>query len=538
MISKKRLIQTIFSILCVVGVNACFAEDFSPIKTIRIEENAVPESDFTINLNPAQGSAKTINLSKNDTFYHFVNATDRFVQCNIRASWEDFRTLINTSPSNDFVYMSLANKMADLGLFDLATLASSKIKDNQIGSLSTDAMHRFYYPRRKLKMDDELFLAENYSNILYNDQSSEATNELLKNEVLLSNSDYANYLVSLGFYKSNVFPKAAKYINIATIQNPTNLNYQTLKAKILAENNEPEEALKIVDNLKKQKLYSYEYERKIKSLEQFVLYKTKKADWEKNYHLGYYYYIENDSPKAIRTLQTALSSKRKCNSEKVNALMSEIYLSMNEFEKAADTAKKAYKSNKNNPITLVTMGDLSCCNKDYKQALKYYKQAASQDKSSYKPLVKEAQTYQKLSDSKKANELYTKILKTHSDSWEAYYNTALISPDKEKQAVYLKKALAVNPLFKDGWIELSKTEINNGNYDIAQKYLANAFYIDENDFRYYYYQGLVNHNMNDLVQAKYNFKKCLKLNPNNKDAQRELDTLFNEEASQLKQENI
>lgn len=526
----------------VLGVNKCLAQDaFSPlvtsspsVQTIKTESTVTPSGQVSIDLNQAHSNPVIINLNENDAFNNLANASDKFVQCNIRASWEDFKTLINTTPDNDFMYISFANKMADLGLFDLAELASSKIKDKTIGGISTDAMKRFYYPRKKMRLDNELLLAEAYSNILYNNQSSEATNELLKNEAFLANYDYANYLVALGSYQSGLFSRAAKYINLAIIQNPTNLNYQRLKAQILAQNDESVEAIKIVDNLKKQNLYSYEYERKINSLEQFVLYKTKKAQWEKDYHLGYYYYLENDSSKAIRTLQNALASKKKANMGLVYSLMSEIYLSINEFEKAADTAQKAYKINDNNPKALITLGDLSYRDKNYKQALNYYKKAASADKKSYQPLVKEALVYQKTSNTKKAQELYAKVLKTYSNSWEAYYNVALLSEsDKDKQVIYIKKALAVNPLFNDGWIELAKIDIEKGNYDMAEKYLANAFYIDENDFRYYYYQGLVDNNVGDLTQAKYNFKKCLKINASCEEAKKALDSLLNTEPNVL-----
>lgn len=527
----------ILSTLFALGMNQGFAQDaFSPFassKNINTDAANLPTSEVTIDLNHGRGNSTVINLSENDTFYNFENATDKFVQCNIRASWSDFKTLINNTPDNDFMYMSFANKMADLGLFDLADYAVSKIKDKNLSGISMDAMKRFYYPRKKMKLDSELLLAEAYSNILYNNQSSEAVNDLLKNEALI-NYDYANYLIALGSYQSTFFSRAAKYINLAILQNPTNLNYQKLKAQILAQNNEPEEAIKIVENLKKQNLYSYEYERKIKSLEQFVLYKTQKAQWEKDYHLGYYYYLENDSSKAIRTLQSALMTKKKANTGLVYALMSEVYLDMQEFEKASDMANKAYRINKNNTKSLITLGDLSSRDKNYKQALTYYKKAAALDKKSYQPLVKEAQAYQNLSNISKAQELYTKVLKTHSDSWEAYYNIALLSnTDKDKQTIYLKKALAVNPLFEDAWIELARADIEKGNYDIAQKYLSNAFYIDENNFRYYYYQGLINNNSGDFLQAKYNFKKCLKLNADCEDAKKALDNILNTQPDNL-----
>ena len=521
----------LFAILYLSGFNICFAEtsslDYSPIKTINIKNANYINKDSSKDLTQVRDAFRTIYLSKNDPLYNFTNATDKFVQCNIKASWADFKLLINTVPKNDFTYISLANKMANLGFFDLAALASSKIQDKQIGNLSMDAMNRFYFPRKKLKLDDELFLAEIYSNISFNNQSSEATNELLNKTDLLNNYDYANYLVAFGSYKSNLFVRAAKYINIAILQNPSNLNYQKLKAEILAEKNMPDDALKIVDNLKKQNLYSYEYEKKVASLEQFILYKTQKKQWLKDYHLGYYYYLEDDPSKAIRCLQKALNTKR-AKKGLVYSLMSEVYFSMNEFEKALDTAQKAYKIKNSYPKSLITLGNLSYMDQDYKHALKYYRKAASKDKDSYIPLVKEAQTYQKLANIKKAEDIYTKVLKTHSDSWEAYFNVALLNNDQIK-TIYLKKSLAINPLFKDAWIELAKLELDKGNYKIAELHLENALAIDENDFRYYYYQGLINNCLGNYDQAKYNFKKCLKLNSDYEKAQSELDKILNKE---------
>lgn len=544
MLTKKLKISIIFSALCFfAGANL-----FMPVianessywngdilnsvninKNVKTKENIIVSQDAFAPLDTTNTPTliQSENKDEENNFY-FVNATDKFAQCNINASWNDFKDSIISTPKNDFIYISFANKMADLGLFDLANLAISKIQDKDLANVSIDAMERFYYPRIKLKPDDEMYLAEAYSNIMYNNQSSESTNELLKNDNLLSNYDYANYLVALGSYKSNFFPQAKKYINIALIQNPTNINYQVLKAKIFAEDDDPNEAIKIVESLKKQDLYSYEYERKIKSLEQFVLYKAAKQEWLKNYHLGYYYYLENDNAKAIRTLQTALSSKKKSHQSKVYALMSQIYLSMNEFEKAADTAQKSHRINHRN--ALITLGDLNYRDKKYKQALECYKLAAKHDKKSYIPLVKEAQTYQKLANVKKAKELYKKVLKTHFDSCEAYYNVALLEQDRE--VIYLKKALAINPLFEDAWIQLAKIQIDLGNYDIAKTYLVNAFYIDENDFRYYYYQGLINKNSGNYNQAHSNFEKCLKLNSSFKEAQNELNNITNSETQQ------
>lgn len=55
----------------------------------------------------------------------------------------------------------------------------------------------------------------------------------------------------------------------------------------------------------------------------------------------------------------------------------------------------------------------------------------------------------------------------------------------------MKKAIAINANFKDAWIDLGRVSIERGNYADAKNYLGVANYIDENDFRYYYYQGLI-----------------------------------------------
>ena len=154
----------ILSAICLSAINPCLAESlpsaFSPLKTLDLDKAPSARSELVIDLNKTNESSKLINLNGNDTVIDFAGATDKFVQCNIKASWEDFKTLIKTDSDNDFVYINLANKMADLGFFDLANQASSKIKDKDIASISLDAMKRYYFPRKKLRLEDEMLIAE------------------------------------------------------------------------------------------------------------------------------------------------------------------------------------------------------------------------------------------------------------------------------------------------------------------------------------------------------------------------------------------
>ena len=121
---------------------------------------------------------------------------------------------------------------------------------------------------------------------------------------------------------------------------------------------------------------------------------------------------------------------------------------------------------------------------------------------------------------KKAKDLYSKVLKVSSKSYEAYYQMALL--EKDREVAYLKKTIAINPNFKDAWIDLAKLEIDKDSYEQALTYLGVAKYIDDSDYRYYYYLGLILKNKGLLAEADRNFEKSLKLNPDYQLAKEEL----------------
>ena len=508
-----RRVLSIFSILALTS-SPCFAagayDSIQPANPLSPQQ---PVWTNTIAL-----PVKKATLTHNSVHNQYVIAFDRFMQSNVKSAYMDFKVLIETMNNNDYAYMQMSEKMADIGFFNLSELASSKIDDKTLSDFLTDDIKLYYFPSKKLKTDEEVYLGEIFSNIMYNDQSREATSELVKNTALLEQSDYANYLAALGYLKSNDMINAGIYIDNAIRMNGENLNYKKLKAEILSQGKKPQNAIKVVDYIKSQKLYSADFTRKVNSLEQFVLYKSKKNYSEKMYHLGYYYYYENELAKSVRTLQGAIGSKKKLNKD-VYALLSRVYFDSNDFEKAQDNAMKAFKLEGGNSTALLVLGDLSYRVSDYKNALKYYKNAEAGDKLSYVCPIKIAQTYEQLDKEKKALEIYEKVLKAYNDCYIAYYKMAL--KDKTKEIAYLKKAVAINMAYKDAWIDLGRAAIERQNFVDAKKYLAVANYIDENDFRYYYYQGLLAKNQGQ--DGTDYFKKSNALNPDYEPAKKELN---------------
>ena len=437
-------------------------------------------------------------------------ANERFVQSNIKSAYNDFKVLIETMAPNDYAYMNVAERMASVGFFDLADKSASKVSEKSYSYLFTDDIKHYYYPSKPLNKDDEKYLAEVFSNIMYNAQSKEATDELVKNTTLLAQSDYANYIAALGYFKSGNSKSALKSVNTAISMNSENILYKKLKAEILVSLSKPKDAIKIVESLKKQPMNTKSFIDKILSMEEYILYKTSKNEDLQNYHLGYYYYLENELPKAVRTLQTNVITKKKLPKE-IYALSSRVYFDMNEYEKARVNAEKALHLSGNNVIALNVMGDLKLKENDYKSALKYYKRASSNDEASAKSALNEAMIYEKINETKRALEIYTKILKVHSNCALAYYKMARLSGQNSLE--YLKKAVAVDKDFKDGWFELARKEIENKQLKNAQKYLTIANYIDENDFRYYYYQGLIFKAQGKQSDAEYYIKKSGALKP-------------------------
>ena len=453
---------------------------------------------------------KKATLTKNAVKNQYTIAMDKFTKSNVRSSYADFKVLIDSVTPNDYVYMRLSQDMASVGFFNLAELAMAKIQDESLSSQFEQDVKNFYFPAGNLTKKDQIYLAELYSNMRYNDQSREATSELSKQTALLNDSDYANYVAAFGAMKSGDYKQAKKYIDTATQKNPTNINYRRLKAEIIAQSDNPKDAISVFNSINSDDFRTVVFDTEIDSSRQYILYKSIKNDYLKKYHLAHYYYDNGEYNKAIGVLQTSISGKKSINKD-VYALYAFVYYDMKEFEKAQNYAQKALDIDKSNPQSLLVLGNIAYRDKDYQTAIKYYKKIQGKFKDFSGELAL-AQTYLSLKDISKAKDVYSKILRVSSKSFMAYYQMALLEPDREFE--YLKKAISVNPDFKDAWIDLARVTLKKENIDKALSYLRVAKYIDDSDYRYYYYLGLILKDKGMPLQAKENFEHSLKLNPN------------------------
>ena len=440
----------------------------------------------------------------------FLTANEKFRQGNVTASYDDFKTLIENCKGKDFYLVLIALKTSEYGMFDLAQDAFKATSDKFTTSVYRDNLNKFYYSSSNLKKEDEIYLSEAYSSIFYNNLMLETVSELKKKSDILIHSDYANYLMALAYYKVHNSAMAQKYIAIARAQNPGNLNYKCLQALILSKTSQNKLALKLINEVKKENLSIKELQDIVLADEYLVEYNSNTNQALKDYNLAYYYYVSNEPQKALRLLITLQTKKKKIKADSL-ALMSRVYFDTYDFEKAYDCAQKSLKINSKQSLALETIGDLKYKNAKYKNALTYYKKI-QKIKNSQNISLKLFRTYQKLEKYKKANELMLKNLKGSKVIPEFYIEKAQIA--ENDKVMYAKKALSYNMEQKNAWYLIAQEMLKANKKDMAENCLKYAYYIDENDFRYYYYQSLIKREEGQIDEAIKLLNKSNKLNPN------------------------
>ena len=437
----------------------------------------------------------------------YASAENRFAQSNVKASYDDFNDLIQRASHDDYVFLVYGMKMAEYGFFDLSDALIAKLDDNGFTSSYVNDIKKYYYPSAMVNPKDVVYLADAYSNIMYNNMAIETTSELL-NSNQAEESDYKNYLIALGYYKSNNLPLALKYINNALVENDVNINYLALKAKILADSNKSAQALKVLAKIKKADFKTVDFQRKVKAIEEYVLYRTAKAEALKDYHLAYYYHLQDKSLLATKVLQSAVLHAKQY-SPLVFSLLGKIYYDNDEPLKAQEFASRAFREDKNNYLASLTLANVSYDNRKYEDSLKYYKHAKKLT-NDIEPSVGMAKTYLALEKDKKSKKIYEKLLKKNQFDEDLLVNSLQVFP--QKSDYYMPRVASIDISNNDIWLGLANMAIRDKNFNMAATYLNNSYYIDANNFKYYYYLSLVLRAKGDNELAQQSLIRCSRLN--------------------------
>lgn len=458
----------------------------------------------------AETNAVNMEMVIKDNFIKakYASAENRFLQGNVKAAHDDFADLVSKASHDDYVFLVYAMKMAEYGFFDLTEELINKLDNNLYTKNYVKDIRRYYYPSGMVNPKDILYLADAYAGIVYNNLAMETTSELI-NSVQVEENDYKNYLIALGYYKSNNLEQALKYINNAIAENDVNVNYMILKAKILADSDKSKQALKMLSKINKSAFNTADFQNKVKSAEEYVLYKISKDAPLKDYHLSYYYHLQEKSLLATKVLQSAILHA-KGYTPQIYGLLSKIYYENEEPFKAQEFAQRAYKDNKKTYLAALTLADVYYDDRKYEDALKYYKIAKKLTKD-VTPSVGMAKSYLALSQNKKSKKLYNKLLKNSQDE-ELLVSALKVFPQRAYD--YLPNVISKDITNNDIWLGLANLAIKDDNYSMAETYLNNSYYIDENNFKYYYYLSQVLKAKGEYTKSDLSLMKCSTLNEN------------------------
>lgn len=489
----NKIIKTSLILLAIAGLSpAVVAETVQKPLMLKAETNAV-----------------NMEMVVKDNFIKakYASAENRFSQGNIKASYDDFSDLISRAAHDDYVFLAYGMKIAEYGFFDLSDELIRRLDNNLYTQNYVKDIKTYYYPSGMVNQKDIIYLADAYAGIVYNNLAIETTSELL-NSTQAAESDYKNYLIALGYYKSNNLQQALKYINNAIVENDVNVNYKVLKAKILADSNKPKQALKVLAQIKKTEFATVDFQERIRAVEEYVQYKVAKDEPLKDYHLSYYYHLQDKSLLATKVLQSAILQAKE-HSSKIFGLLGRIYYENDEALKAQEFAQRAYKEDNKNYLALLTLADLSFDERKYQDALDYYKAARKQSKDTA-PAVGMAKSYLALDKDKKSKKLYEKLLKKHANDSDLLVGSLKVFPQRADD--YLPQIASVDITNNEIWLGMANLAIKDGNYNMAETYLNNSYYIDENNFKYYYYLSLVLRAKGDIEKSNLSLVRCSRLN--------------------------
>lgn len=457
----------------------------------------------------AETNAANMEMVIKDNFVKakYASAENRFMQGNVKAAHDDYEDLISRAVHDDYVFLAYGIKMAEYGFFDLTDNLIQKLDNNLFTENYVRDIKKFYYPSGMVNRKDTIYLSDAYASIVYNNLAIETTSELI-NSTQASESDYKNYLIALGYYKSNNLTPALKYINNAIMENDVNISYKILKAKILADSNKSKQALKVLAQIKKTDFTTVDFQEKIRAAEEYVQYKAAKDEALKDYHLSYYYHLQEKSLLATKVLQSAILQAKQY-APQIFALLGKVYYDNDEPLKAQEFAQRAYKDDNRNYLAALTLADLNYDERKYNEALKYYKAAKKLSKES-EPSVGIAKSYLALENEKKSKKLYEKLLKKNKLDEGVLVGSLQVFPQRADE--YLARTASVDITNNEIWLGLANLAIKDGNYRMAETYLNNSYYIDENNFKYYYYLSLVLRAKGDIEKSNQSLVKCTRLN--------------------------
>ena len=501
----KKTILTILIFL--TGTNAFGTDtdlkDILPIPALNIDNKVISAITFE----SLTKTANTITQNSENSIEGIENATTRYMQTNVVAAYKDFSNIINSLKiENDFLYMTMAQRLAGFGFFSLSQNAIININDNDLWFNSINFLKKLYFPAVTLSYDEEIYLSKLQTATLYNNSAKETIKELEKNDNLLKKSDYADYVLSVAYFENKNYIKSLNAINKAIDKAPECINYLQFKSKIYTQMENYNAALNIIEKIEKTKYLSNYYKDFLYNDKLYILMKKSKKDKEKIYSAKLLY-NKGDYQKALRDAQAAINLNKK--NPEGYVLEGDYYIKTDEIEKAKEYYQKAQNLKDKYAPALIGLGHYYYLKKEYSTAYEYYLMASKYSSQNDKVYIYMANTLIAKKENDAAADYLRKSIKIDPNSDKAYYLLSQITPNLKEQ--YLRKSVSLNPGNIYAWLDLAEIYINQGNYKDAKEYLIPVQLIEPNNSRYLYLKKYISTQIRSGIKSSYSNNEFLKI---------------------------
>ena len=443
----------------------------------------------------------------------FISITQKFNQGNVSVAYDEYLKLIQQI-DNDSSLIALSKIFYEIGFFSLGDKAIDKIVYKNQFFENINNLEKSYKPKTQLTKEDEIYFAKLYSGIYFENTAQEAIDELMSNKEKFQKNDFAQYTSAKAYLELKRYNQAISAINKAISLNPDNVSYQVFKINTLINAKKYKDAQNAIEKLEKTKL-TVDFVDEIEILKLTVLANTTKDEKEKKYYIAKKSFLEGNFEKTKKDCQNILNFDK--NNDKIMTLYAKSELALKNIERANVYFINSYKENKNNPETLIGLGDIRYIHGDYKNSVKMYKKALSKDKDNYETIVKLAVAQRQYAKNpKELEKLEQKIDKMPQNEYPAYYKSAISIAQKNDilKEDFLKKTLTINPMCEKALGELIELYLKNKNYQLAKGLIYNASFTLEKNYYYYYLCGIYNQAINKNKDAIQFYKTSLSLNPN------------------------
>lgn len=499
---KKIIIWTFlfFQIFCPV-----FAQEEDFFNLSGVIENI-------INYQNKEGFVSDI---RNDAKENYSYAMQNFYSGNAVVAYSEFLKTIDALDKNISLLM-FSKRLYEIGFFSLGDSAISKISGKEKMEEQIDKLKETYSTNYKLSKEEESYLAKAYTLIYYNNSPEEVAFNLIKKNILLENSDYANFIMAQSMFECKQFNQALIYIDKAIEKNDINSNYKLFKAKILVQVKKYKEALKYIEaNENNMSVY---LANDFKILKQKALFNLSSNEEDKKFYQIYSLYLAGNYYKVLKETQNILTFSKA--NPKILTLQGMAHLALGEYDPAKEDFENSYKQNKNFKLTQMGLADCLFIEKKYKDAYTNYKKLFNSELKK-EAIIKASIALDIMNNDLKKQQKTAKLAENfEKDAFYEYYTAAnnLFIDDLTNKKKYAAKSLGINILNPNTWDILLEEDYKNKNFEGINKIVFMLSFSNSLDAEYYYYSALSLNSQNNKKEAFYELKKAVNINPDYKPA--------------------